>query len=142
MLVNGTDLGTLKGGPLRRLRQDHQFVFQDPYASLNPRMRVKEIISEPLDIARRGSPGERTDTVRWLLDEVGLAHYAMDRYPHEFSGLREPRAGIGGQLPGRDDLVAARRFAAPAGAPAACPGRCPYTPHPGRDLCLTSARRN
>jgi oligopeptide/dipeptide ABC transporter ATP-binding protein len=94
VLFNGTDLGTVKGATLRRLRQNLQFMFQDPYASLDPRMRVKEIISEPLDIARRGSPSERVDTVRRLLDEVGLAHEAMDRYPHEFSGGQRQRLGL------------------------------------------------
>ncbi len=94
VLFNGIDLGTLKGGSLRRLRQDLQFMFQDPYASLDPRMRVKEIISEPLDIARRGSSAERVQTVRQLLDEVGLAHDAMDRYPHEFSGGQRQRLGL------------------------------------------------
>jgi peptide/nickel transport system ATP-binding protein len=94
VLFNGVDLGTLKGAGLRRLRQDLQFMFQDPYASLDPRMRVKEIISEPLDIARRGSSAERVQTVRQLLDEVGLAHDAMHRYPHEFSGGQRQRLGL------------------------------------------------
>jgi peptide/nickel transport system ATP-binding protein len=94
VLFNGTDLGTVKGATLRRLRQNLQFMFQDPYASLDPRMRVKEIISEPLDIARRGSSEERVQTVRNLLDEVGLAHDAMDRYPHEFSGGQRQRLGL------------------------------------------------
>ncbi|HET6865844.1 MAG TPA: ABC transporter ATP-binding protein [Solirubrobacteraceae bacterium] len=94
VLFNGQDLAAVKGGALRSLRQDLQFMFQDPYASLDPRMRVKEIISEPLDIARRGSPAERVQTVRRLLDEVGLAHDAMDRYPHEFSGGQRQRLGL------------------------------------------------
>ncbi|HSC03849.1 MAG TPA: ABC transporter ATP-binding protein [Solirubrobacteraceae bacterium] len=94
VLFNGVDLAAAKGGALRSLRQDLQFMFQDPYASLDPRMRVKEIISEPLDIARRGSPAERVKTVRRLLDEVGLAHDAMDRYPHEFSGGQRQRLGL------------------------------------------------
>ena len=64
VLFDGTDLGSVKGGQFRELRRDLQFMFQDPYASLDPRMRVKEIISEPLDIARRGSPKERIETVR------------------------------------------------------------------------------
>jgi peptide/nickel transport system ATP-binding protein len=91
---NGVDLAAVKGGALRSLRQDLQFMFQDPYASLDPRMRVKEIISEPLDIARRGTSAERVQTVRRLLDEVGLAHDAMDRYPHEFSGGQRQRLGL------------------------------------------------
>ncbi|HKO28845.1 MAG TPA: oligopeptide/dipeptide ABC transporter ATP-binding protein, partial [Solirubrobacteraceae bacterium] len=94
VLFNGVDLAAVKGGALRSLRQDLQFMFQDPYASLDPRMRVKEIISEPLDIARRGTSAERGQTVRRLLDEVGLAHDAMDRYPHEFSGGQRQRLGL------------------------------------------------
>jgi peptide/nickel transport system ATP-binding protein len=94
VLFNGTDLGTVKGAKFRDLRRDLQFMFQDPYASLDPRMRVKEIISEPLDIARRGSRDDRVEAVRRLLDEVGLGHDAMDRYPHEFSGGQRQRLGL------------------------------------------------
>jgi oligopeptide/dipeptide ABC transporter ATP-binding protein len=94
VLFNGTDLGTVKGAQFRSLRRDLQFMFQDPYASLDPRMRVKEIISEPLDVARRGTSREREDTVRNLLDEVGLAYDAMQRYPHEFSGGQRQRLGL------------------------------------------------
>jgi peptide/nickel transport system ATP-binding protein len=94
VLFNGIDLSTVKGGAFRRLRRDLQFMFQDPYASLDPRMRVKEIISEPLDVARRGSAKDREQTVRRLLDEVGLAHDTMDRYPHEFSGGQRQRLGL------------------------------------------------
>jgi peptide/nickel transport system ATP-binding protein len=94
VLFNGTDLSSVKGGKFRDLRRDLQFMFQDPYASLDPRMRVREIISEPLDIARRGSPKERVEAVRSLLDEVGLAYDAMERYPHEFSGGQRQRLGL------------------------------------------------
>jgi oligopeptide/dipeptide ABC transporter ATP-binding protein len=94
VLFNGTTLSSVKGGAFRKLRRDLQFMFQDPYASLDPRMRVREIISEPLDIAGIGSTKERTDTVRRLLDEVGLAYDAMDRYPHEFSGGQRQRLGL------------------------------------------------
>jgi oligopeptide/dipeptide ABC transporter ATP-binding protein len=94
VLFNGTDLGTVKGGDFRKLRRDLQFMFQDPYASLDPRMRVREIIAEPLDIAGIGTSQERTDNVRRLLDEVGLAYDAMDRYPHEFSGGQRQRLGL------------------------------------------------
>ncbi len=69
-------------------------MFQDPYASLDPRMRVREIISEPLDIAKQGSTQDREKTVKRLLDEVGLAHEAMARYPHEFSGGQRQRLGL------------------------------------------------
>ena len=94
VLFNGTDLGSVKGRQFRDLRRDLQFMFQDPYASLDPRMRVKEIISEPLDVAHRGTSKEREDTVRRLLDEVGLGYDAMTRYPHEFSGGQRQRLGL------------------------------------------------
>jgi peptide/nickel transport system ATP-binding protein len=94
VLFDGVDLASVKGGRFRELRRDLQFMFQDPYASLDPRMRVKEIISEPLDVAGRGTAKERTETVRAMLDEVGLAYDAMDRYPHEFSGGQRQRLGL------------------------------------------------
>jgi peptide/nickel transport system ATP-binding protein len=94
VLFDGTDLGSVRGGEFRSLRRDLQFMFQDPYASLDPRMRVREIISEPLDIAHIGSQKERTDKVRSLLDEVGLSYDVMDRYPHEFSGGQRQRLGL------------------------------------------------
>ncbi len=94
VLFNGTDLASVKGGRFRELRRDLQFMFQDPYASLDPRMRVREIISEPLDIARQGSSKDRLEKVRSLLDEVGLSYDAINRYPHEFSGGQRQRLGL------------------------------------------------
>ena len=94
VLFDGTDLGSVKGARFRTLRRDLQFMFQDPYASLDPRMRVKEIISEPLDVAGIGTAKERAEKVRSLLDEVGLAYDAMERYPHEFSGGQRQRLGL------------------------------------------------
>jgi peptide/nickel transport system ATP-binding protein len=94
VIFDAVDLGGLKGARFRELRRDLQFMFQDPYSSLDPRMRVREIISEPLDIARRGTARERVETVHRLLDEVGLAYDAADRYPHEFSGGQRQRLGL------------------------------------------------
>jgi peptide/nickel transport system ATP-binding protein len=94
VLFDGTDLASVKGAKFRELRRDLQFMFQDPYASLDPRMRVKEIISEPLDIAGIGTPKERADKVRSALDEVGLGYDTADRYPHEFSGGQRQRLGL------------------------------------------------
>ncbi|MBV9803865.1 MAG: dipeptide ABC transporter ATP-binding protein [Solirubrobacterales bacterium] len=94
VLFGGTDLGALKPARFRELRRDLQFMFQDPYSSLDPRMRVREIISEPLDIARRGTPKARNETVHRLLHDVGLAYDAINRYPHEFSGGQRQRLGL------------------------------------------------
>ena len=94
VLFDGIDLGAARGARLRELRRDIQLMFQDPYASLDPRMRVKEIVSEPLDVARRGTRAERTQTVRRLLDEVGLPPDAAARYAHEFSGGQRQRVGL------------------------------------------------
>jgi oligopeptide/dipeptide ABC transporter ATP-binding protein len=107
VLFNGVDLGSVKGGALRNLRRDLQLMFEDPYASLDPRMRVKEIISEPLDIAGRGTPAERVQTVHRLLDEVGLAHDAIGRYPHEFSGGQRQRIGLARAIALNPQLIVA-----------------------------------
>ncbi len=107
IVFNGTDLATVKGRKFRELRRDLQFMFQDPYASLDPRMRVREIISEPLDIARQGNHDERLKTVRRLLDEVGLGYDAIDRYPHEFSGGQRQRLGLARALAINPKLIVA-----------------------------------
>ncbi len=94
IVFNGTDLAGLPVKELRTVRRDVQFMFQDPYASLDPRMAVREIIAEPLDIAKRGTAEERAATVKRLLSEVGLPTDAGSRYPHEFSGGQRQRLGL------------------------------------------------
>ena len=79
---------------LRLARRDMQIVFQDPYSSLNPRMRVREIVEEPLVIHKLGSRDERRARVAELFDLVGLERGHLDRYPHEFSGGQRQRIGI------------------------------------------------
>jgi peptide/nickel transport system ATP-binding protein len=94
IIFDGTDMASIRGSELRERRRDIQFMFQDPYASLDPRMRVQEIIAEPLTIARRGSNSDRRDAVSQLIDEVGLPQDALERYPHEFSGGQRQRLGL------------------------------------------------
>jgi oligopeptide transport system ATP-binding protein len=95
---SGHDVLAARGGELRRLRRDMQIVFQDPFASLNPRMRVREIVSEPLHIHNSGSGRERHDRARELMKAVGLDESALARYPHEFSGGQRQRIGIARSL--------------------------------------------
>ncbi len=94
ILFRGQNLRSLPASDLRRHRRDIQMVFQDPYASLDPRMNVAAIISEPLDIHGIGSRRERKARVFELLDLVGLDRNAAAKYPHEFSGGQRQRIGI------------------------------------------------
>jgi oligopeptide transport system ATP-binding protein len=90
----GQEISDLKGESLRKLRRQMQMVFQDPYASLNPRMSVGRIVSEPLVVHNIGSKKERDDRVAELLELVGLNPYFVNRYPHEFSGGQRQRIGL------------------------------------------------
>ena len=90
----GRDLRALDARALRHLRREMQIIFQDPYASLNPRMRVGQIIAEPLTIHRVGNARERRERVAELLERVGLKTEHAARYPHEFSGGQRQRIGI------------------------------------------------
>jgi len=90
----GQDLTAMAPDQLRRMRQDMQVIFQDPYASLNPRLRIGKAIREPLDIHAIGAPGERDARVAELLDMVGLEAAHAARFPHEFSGGQRQRIGI------------------------------------------------
>ena len=88
------DVRALSAGELRRARRHFQIVFQDPYSSLNPRMRVGAIVEEPLIIHKVGSRDERRAKVRDLFDLVGLDAAAVGKYPHEFSGGQRQRVGL------------------------------------------------
>lgn len=92
--IGDTDVTALPGGELRRFRRNMQIVFQDPYSSLNPRMTVGKIISEPLKIHEDLSKKELRDRITELLALVGLQDEHADRYPHEFSGGQRQRVGI------------------------------------------------
>ena len=91
---DGTDLGALGSSELRALRRRMQIIFQDPYASLNPRMRVGRIIGEGIEVHRLASGADVRRRVLELMDRVGLGSDAYDRYPHEFSGGQRQRIGI------------------------------------------------
>jgi oligopeptide transport system ATP-binding protein len=95
VLINNQDLTKLKAGELRRMRRHMQMIFQDPYASLNPRMTIGSIIAEPLVIHGlvKGRK-DRTEKVQELMRVVGLNPYYANRYPHEFSGGQRQRIGI------------------------------------------------
>jgi oligopeptide transport system ATP-binding protein len=94
VIFDGDDLSTLGRGALREKRRDMQIIFQDPYASLNPRMRVGKIIGEGLEVHGLASRSERGDRVAELMKRVGLGTDAYNRYPHEFSGGQRQRIGI------------------------------------------------
>jgi ABC-type oligopeptide transport system ATPase subunit len=91
---DGKELTKLSGEHLRKVRQDMQIVFQDPYSSLDPRMTVGNIVSEPLEVHGMGTRKSRRETVRRLLEVVGFNPNFTNRYPHEFSGGQRQRIGI------------------------------------------------
>jgi len=92
---DGRDITALRQKELRATRREMQMIFQDPYASLNPRMNVAAALGEPLDIHRlASSAAERSDRITELLDKVGLSQDAARKYPHEFSGGQRQRIGI------------------------------------------------
>ncbi|ULO08866.1 ATP-binding cassette domain-containing protein [Paenibacillus sp. 19GGS1-52] len=96
---NGVDIFKLPTGKMKAMRRDMQMIFQDPYASLNPRFTVQDIIGEALDIhGMAGSRAERKKRIEELLDMVGLNHDHATRYPHEFSGGQRQRIGIARSL--------------------------------------------
>jgi ABC-type oligopeptide transport system ATPase subunit len=94
VLFRGENVLGFSGARMRAARREMQMVFQDPYSSLNPRMRAVTIVEEPLVIHRIGSKGERRERVAELFRLVGLDPAQLDRYPHEFSGGQRQRIGV------------------------------------------------
>jgi oligopeptide transport system ATP-binding protein len=102
----GNNIYDLSGSALRKMRRNIQIVFQDPYASLNPRMTVGDIVGEPFDIHPEVAPkGERRRKVQELLEVVGLSPEHINRYPHQFSGGQRQRIGIARGLALRPEII-------------------------------------
>jgi oligopeptide transport system ATP-binding protein len=105
VLFQGKDLVALKGEELRKMRRNMQMIFQDPYASLNPRMTVGDIIGEPLEVHNIAKGKEKKERVQELLQIVGLNPYFVNRYPHEFSGGQRQRIGVARSLAVQPDFI-------------------------------------
>jgi ABC-type glutathione transport system ATPase component len=104
---NGVDILAARGSEMRRLRRDMQFVFQDPFGSLDPRMTVAAIVTEPLRIHESDSADRRRQRAAELMRAVGLDVSALTRYPHEFSGGQRQRIGIARALALRPKFIVA-----------------------------------
>ena len=101
------DLLSLSRNGVKIYRKHIQMIFQDPYSSLNPRMLVKDIVREPLDINTKMSGSEKNDKIEWLFNKVGLTVEQSNRYPHEFSGGQRQRIGIARSLATDPDIIIA-----------------------------------
>ena len=104
---NQIEISNLSRSESKPFRKHIQMIFQDPYSSLNPRMLVKDIIREPLDINTDLSTFEKNEKVNWLLEKVGLSSEQATRYPHEFSGGQRQRIGIARSLATEPEIIIA-----------------------------------
>ena len=104
---NQIEINNLSKSESKPFRKHIQMIFQDPYSSLNPRMLVKDIIREPLDINTDLNIIEKNEKVNWLLDKVGLSSEQATRYPHEFSGGQRQRIGIARSLATEPEIIIA-----------------------------------
>jgi oligopeptide transport system ATP-binding protein len=107
VILNGKNLGDLSTRELRKIRPEAQMIFQDPYASLNPRMTVFDAIAEPLRVHRKAKSRDLTTRVSELMEMVGLAPRFMRKYPHEFSGGQRQRIAIARTLALEPELIIA-----------------------------------
>ena len=105
VFFEGHDLAAMRGRELRHMRRRMQMIFQDPYASLNPRMTVGGIVGEPLEVHGVASGKEKVERIQELLEIVGLNPYFINRFPHEFSGGQRQRIGIARSLALNPDLT-------------------------------------
>jgi oligopeptide transport system ATP-binding protein len=101
----GTDLTSLRGENMRKMRRRMQMIFQDPYASLNPRMTVGSIVGEPMEVHNLYDGKARRERVKELLNIVGLNPYFINRYPHEFSGGQRQRIGVARALAVQPEFI-------------------------------------
>ncbi|AFR02351.1 ABC transporter ATP-binding protein [Pectobacterium carotovorum subsp. carotovorum] len=105
IVFDGQDITTLKESRLKALRQQVQMIFQDPYASLNPRHSIQHILETPLIVHGLGDRAQRQQAIKNIIDRVGLSQSSLSRYPHEFSGGQRQRIGIARALVVRPSLV-------------------------------------